>query len=76
MIRDQRPNIMLIQETKMKKGVLGKISYSINMVGEATDYEGASKGFLTLFNNKQFRFTPLYNDANIHFCKVFHLHCQ
>ena len=34
MIRDQRPNIMLIQETKMKKEVLGKISFSNNMVGE------------------------------------------
>ena len=46
MIRDQRPNIMLIQETKMKKEVLGKISFSNNMVGEAMDSEGCQEVFL------------------------------
>lgn len=52
MIRDQRSDIMLIQETKMKKKALGKISFSNNIAGEATDSEGALGGSLTLFNNK------------------------
>ena len=51
-IRDQIPDILLIQETKMKKEVLGKISFGNNMVGEAMDPEGVSRGFLNLFNNK------------------------
>lgn len=71
MIRHQRPDIMLIQETKMKKEVLSKISFSNNMVGEAMDSKGSSGGFLTLFNNKLFKFTPLYNDGNIFFVKCF-----
>ena len=52
MIRDQRPDILMIQETKMKKESLGKISFSNNMSGEASNSEGASGGLLTLFNNK------------------------
>ena len=51
MTRDQRPDIMLIQETKMKE-VLGKIYLSNNMVSEATDSEGALGGLITLLNNK------------------------
>jgi len=74
MIRDQRPNILMIQETKLKKESLGKISFSNNMSGEASDSKGETRGLLILFNNKQFRFTTLYNDGNILFCKVFHMY--
>ena len=74
MIREQRPNILLIQEIKMKKESLVKITFSNIMSGEALDSEGASRGLLTLFNNKQFRFTTLYSDGNILFCKVFHMY--
>ena len=74
MIRDQRPNILMIRETKMKKESLGNISFSNNMSGEASSFEGVSGGFLTLFNNKQFKFNTFYNDGNIIFCKVFHLY--
>lgn len=42
MIRDHRPNFMLIQETKLKKDLVGKISFSNSMDGEAMNFEGAS----------------------------------
>ena len=58
----------------MKKESLGNISFSNNMSGEASSFEGVSGGFLTLFNNKQFKFNTFYNDGNIIFCKVFHLY--
>ena len=72
MIRDQRPNFMLIQEMKMKKEILGKISSSNTMAGKATNSEGASRGLLTLFNNRNFIVSSLYNEGNILLCKVFH----
>ena len=74
MIRDQILDILLIQETKMKKDSLGKIKYSNTMSEEASDSEGASGGLLTLFNNKKFRFETEYNDGNIIFCREFHMY--
>ena len=57
----------------MKKDLLGKISFSNNMAGEATNFEGTSGGLLTLFNNKHFKVTSMYNEVNVLFCKVFHM---
>ena len=59
MNRDQSPNFMLIQETKMKKELLGKISFSSTMVGEATNTKDVLGGLLTLFDNKQFKVTSM-----------------
>ena len=73
MIRDQRPDIMMIQETKMNKDILGKIKFSNMMSGEALDSEGASGGLLTLFNSKNFRVELVLNEGNIIFCKVHHI---
>ena len=49
MIRDQRPNIMMIQENKMKKDSLGKIKFSNMMSVEASNLEGVSGHLLILF---------------------------
>ncbi len=35
MIRDQRPNFFVIQETKMRKELVEKISFNSRMRGEA-----------------------------------------
>ena len=74
MIRDQRLDILMIQETKMKKDSLGKIKFSNIMSGEDSNSEGVSRGLLILFNNKNFRFESEYNDGNILFCRVYHMH--
>ena len=73
LIRDQRPNILLIQETKMKKEILGKIKFSNTMSEEALDSEGASGGLLTLYNTKKFKIHTMHNDDNIFFRKVIHI---
>ncbi len=73
LIRDQRPDILMIQETKMKKDFLGKIMFSNLMSGEASDSDGSSRGLLTLFNTKIFRMKYSYNEGNILLCKVFHI---
>ena len=73
MIRDQRPDFMLIQEKIMKKDLVGKISFGNTMDGEATNSEGASGGLLTLFNNKHFKVTYMYNEGNTLLCKFFHM---
>jgi len=65
MIRDQRLDILMIQETKMKKESLERIKFSNIMSGEALNSKGASRGLLTLFNNKHFRVESEYNDGNI-----------
>ena len=44
------------------------------MSGEASDSKGAPRGMLTLFNNKHFRCKSEYNDGNILFCRVYHMH--
>ena len=61
---------MMIQETKMKKDILGKIKFSNMMSGEASDSEGASSGLLTLFNNKDFRVESDFNEGNIIFVNI------
>lgn len=43
------------------------------MVGEATNSEGVSRGLLTLFNNKNFKVTSMYNEGNTLLCKMFHM---
>lgn len=55
MIRDQRPDFLLIQETKMKKDVVGKIPFNKNMSSVATDLEGAVGGVSILYNNKAYQ---------------------
>ena len=70
MIRDHRLDFMLIQETKMKKDLVTKISFSNNMDGEATNFEGAFRGLLTFYNNKHFLVTTIYNEGNSLLCKV------
>ena len=60
MIRDHRSDFMVIQEMKMKKDLVGKIYFSNNLDGEVTNFEGASRGFLTLYNNKHFLVTTIY----------------
>ena len=52
---------MLIQETKMKKDLVGKISFSSCMDGEATNAKGASRGLLKIFNHKHFQATTIHN---------------
>lgn len=79
MIRDQMPDIFLIQEMKMKKERLGNIIFSSTMNGIASNSEGASGGLLLLFNKRHFKIEPKYDEGNILFCRVFHLHtndCQ
>ena len=65
---------MMIQETEMKKDSLGKIKFNNLMSVEASDSKGASGGLLTLFNTKFFRVESVYNEGNILFYKVFHIH--
>ncbi len=58
----------------MKKESLGNIKFSNIMSGLALDSEGVSGGLLISYNNKHFRFEPKYNDGNILFCRVYHMH--
>ena len=74
MIRDQRPNFLLIQETKMKKEMVGKLSFNKHMSSEATNSEGASGGVLMLYNNRAYKMYPIYDVDNILLCKVSHIH--
>ena len=67
---------MLIQETKMKKDMVGKLSLSISMNGEATDSEGVVGELLTLFNNKIFNISTIYNEGNALLCKVYHIYSR
>ena len=53
---------------------MGKIKFSNLMSGEASDSEGAFGGLLTLFNTKHFRVESIFNEGNILFCKVLHIH--
>ena len=69
LIRDQRPIFLLIQETKMKKEMVGKLSLSNNMYGEATNSEGTIGGVLTLYNKKAYQLSTIFNTL---LCRVFH----
>ena len=44
------------------------------MSREASDSDGASGGLLTLFKTKIFKVETVFNEGNILFCKVFHIH--
>ncbi len=74
MIRDQRPDVFLIQETKMKKERMENIKFNNSMQGIASNSEGASGGLLLLFNDKYFNIVAEYDEDNILFCRVQHLH--
>ena len=74
MIRDQRPDVFLIQETKMKKERMENIKFNNSMKGIASNSEGASGGLLLLFNDKYFNIVAEYDEDNILFCRVQHLH--
>ena len=54
LIRDQRWDFLLVQETKMKKEVVSKLSFNSNMFGEASDLKGATGGVLPLYKNKAY----------------------
>ena len=74
MIRDQRPNFLLIQETKMKRDLVNKISFSKLMNSEATDSDGAFGGVLILYTNRAYKLSPIFNVDNTLLCKVSHIH--
>ena len=76
MISDQRPNFLLIQETKMKKDMVGKLSLSSSIYGEAIDSEGVVSDLLMFFNNKAFKISTIYNEGNALLCNVFHIHSR
>ena len=59
MIRDHRPDLFLIQETKMKKEKVEKISFGKGLRNSATNSDGASGGLLTIWKDSL--------DANIIF---------
>ena len=67
LIRDQRPDILMIQETKMKKDSLRNIKFSNMMSGEASDSDGASRGLLILYKTNLFRVENIFNEGNILF---------
>lgn len=73
LIRDQCPDILMIQETKMKKDILRNIRFSSFMSGVASDAEGAFGGVLTLFSTKNFRVEVVFNEDNILLCHVHHI---
>lgn len=77
MIRDHRPKIMVIQETKMKKINAESIRFSKILVGVATNFEGPFWGLLTLYHSKFFGIQVIYEEGNIlftHFIKVDDIH--
>ena len=74
MIRDQIPNFLLIQETKLKKEMVGKLSFNKFMSSEATDSKGAYGGVLMLYNNKAYHISTIYDVGNALLCKVSHIH--
>ena len=74
MIRDQRPNFLLIQETKMKRYLVSKLSFSKFMNIDAIDSEGVSRGVLMLYNKRVYKMSPIYNANNALLCKVAHIH--
>ena len=74
MIRDQRPDFLLIQETKMRKDMVGKLSFNKSMSSEAIDLKGAGGGVLMLYNNKAYQISTIYNACNALLCKVSHIH--
>ena len=67
MIRDQRTDLFLIQETKMKKESLEKIKFNNSMKGIASNSEGVSGGLLLLFNDKYFNIVAEFDEDNILF---------
>ena len=46
------------------------------MSQEASDSDGASGGLLTLYKTNLFRVETIFNEGNILFCKVFHIHSK
>ena len=51
MTRDHRPDIFLIQETKMKKEKVESIIFNKGIKITATNFEGASGGLLVLWKD-------------------------
>ena len=74
MIKDQRPNFLLIQETKMKRDLVNKISFSKTMCSDASDLDRASGGVLILYNSRAFKLSSIYNADNALLCEVSHIH--
>ena len=74
MIKDQRPDFLLIQETKMKREMVGKTSFNKFISNEAIDLEGASGGVLMLYKKGVHKITSIYNAGNAFLCKLSHIH--
>ncbi len=55
---------LLIQETKMQKDKVGKLSFSSNMSSEGMDLDRAIGGVLTLLNRKAFHISRILNEGN------------
>jgi len=66
----------MIQETKMKKDSLRNIKFNNMLSGEVSDSDGAFGGLLTLYKTNLFRVETIFNEGNILFCKVFHIHSK
>ena len=73
MIRDQRPNFLLIQETKMKRDLVNRFSFSKTMSSKASNLDGASGGVLTLYNSRAFKLSTIYNADNALLYEVSHI---
>ncbi len=65
MLRDHRLDFILIQETKMRKESMERISFNRSLEGFATNSNGALRGLLTLCNSNLFKSHVLYSEGNI-----------
>ena len=72
MIRDQRPDFLMLQKTKMKRDLVKRISFSKNFYCVASDSDRGSGGFLTLYDTRAFKLTTLHSSTNSLLCEVFH----
>ena len=70
MIRDQRPDVFLIQETKMRKDKSELISFGKRLRCMVKDLEGASGGLLTIWKDS-LEATTIFNEGNILLIKFF-----
>ncbi len=74
MIRDHRPDFLMIQETKMKRDLVKRISFNKAFSYEASNLEGASRGVLILYNSRAFKLSTLFSIHNALLCEVSHIH--
>ena len=70
MIRDQRPDVFLIQETKMKKENIEKVSFGKDMKNMAIDSDGALGGLLSIWK-ESLEANIIFNEGNIFLMNFF-----